>query len=487
MQRELSGSLIRRGGCKSLLANYIIRINSSLTISNMFRLSYPNTVGLLSFILTLAVIATFVAYPPIFNKGISWLKRVAKIDLGTISTPFHLGLDLQGGTHLVYDADVSQVKGISAGQAMDSVRDVIERRANFLGVSEPMVATAHAGDSWRLVVDLAGIKDVSQAIKVIGETPFLEFREEKPKDQGGDPLGFAQTTLNGSYLNRAQVQFEPNTGQPIVSLEFNAQGAKIFEDLTRRNLNKRLAIYLDGAPISAPTVQSVIPGGKAIISGQFTIKDAQDLANRMNAGALPVPIKLVSQETVGASLGQDSLQSALKAAYIGSAILALFMILYYRLPGLMGILSLLVYMAFTLFIFKLVPVTVSLAGIAGFILSLGMAIDSNILIYARMKEELARGRSVQAAVDEGFRRAWLSVRDSHLTTVLTAIILYWIGSSFVRGFALTLIFGIFLSLFTAVFVARLLLEVLAGTRLGSIRWLWSSGFNVSTWRVASEQ
>lgn len=446
----------------------------------MFKLGHGNTLSLLAFILTLAAISGLVVYPRIFNKASSLFEKYTKINGGQIAAPFHLGLDLQGGTHLVYQADVSNIKGISAQEAMDSVRSVIERRVNFLGVSEPLIDVGKSGDTWRLNVDLAGIKDVNQAIRVIGETPFLEFREEKPKEQGGDSLGFGATSLNGSYLNRAQVQFDPTTNDPIVSLEFNDAGAKLFEELTRVNLNKRIAIYLDGLPISAPTVQSVISGGKAVISGRFNMKEAQDLATRMNAGALPVPIKLLSQDTVGASLGQDSMQRALKAAYVGFAILALWMLLYYRLPGLIGIISLFIYVAFSLFVYKLLPVTISLAGIAGFILSLGMAIDSNVLIYARLKEELAKGRSVQSAVDEGFGRAWLSVRDSHLTTVLTGLILYWIGSSFVRGFALTLIFGIFLSLFTAVFVARLLLEVTAGTRLGNTRWLWSSGFPFNT-------
>lgn len=444
----------------------------------MFKLSYKNTVGLLAFILSLAVVAAFIAYPRLFNKGAELFEKYTKITIGRISQSFHLGLDLQGGTHLIYQADVSKARGISPADAMESVRNVIERRVNLFGVAEPLVEVAHSGNSWRLVVDLAGVNNVNQAITLIGETPFLEFREEKPKDAGGDPLGFGATTLNGSYLTRAQVQFDPTTNDPVVALEFNSEGAKIFEELTRKNLGKRIAIYLDGAPISAPTVQTVISGGKAIITGRFTFKEAQLLAERMNAGALPVPITLISQETVGASLGQDSLHKILQAALVGLAILAFFMIAYYRLPGLMGLVALFIYMLFTLFIFKIVPVTVTLAGIAGFILSLGMAIDSNILIYARMREELARGRSIQSAVDEGFTRAWLSVRDSHLTTVLSGLILYWIGSSFVRGFALTLIFGIFLSLFTAVFVSRLLLEVAAGTRLGKIAWMWKVGFRI---------
>lgn len=442
----------------------------------MFKISFRNTVGLLATILTISVIAGLVAYPRLFNKAASLFEQYTQIEAGSINAPYHLGLDLQGGAHLVYQADVANVKGISAQEAMDSVREVIERRVNFLGVAEPLVQVAQSSGNWRLIVDLAGVDDINQAIKSIGETPFLEFREEKAQDAGGDALGFAPTSLNGSFLNRAQVQFDPTTSEPIVSLEFNEEGAKLFEELTRVNLNKRIAIYLDGLPISAPTVQSVISGGSAVISGRFSLSEAQELATRMNAGALPVPITLISQETVGASLGQDSLQKALTAALVGFILLAIFMIVFYRLPGLFGMISLLVYVVLTLLIFKAVPVTVTLAGIAGFILSLGMAIDSNVLIYARMREELAKGRSIPAVVDEGFMRAWLSVRDSHVTTIISAIVLYWIGSSFVRGFALTLTLGILLSLFTAVFVSRLLLEVTAQTRLGQKRWLWGSGF-----------
>lgn len=440
----------------------------------MFKLSYKNAVGLLAFIVSLAVVAGFVVYPRLFNKGAELFERYTKIELGRVYEPFRLGLDLQGGTHLLYEADASKIQGILAKEAMESVRNVIERRVNLFGVAEPLVEVAHTGNSWRLIVDLAGVKDVKQAINLIGATPFLEFREEKPKEEGGDPLGFGATKLNGSYLTRAQVQFDSTTNDPIVALEFNSQGAKIFEELTKNNLGKRIAIYLDGAPISAPTVQSVISGGKAVITGRFTFNEAQELAQRMNAGALPVPIKLISQETVGASLGQDSLHKMLQAALVSFAALAVFMIMYYRFCGLVGLVALIIYMLFTLFIFKIVPVTVTLAGIAGFILSLGMAIDANILIYERMKEELARGRSIPSAVDEGFLRAWLSVRDGNLTTIITAIILYWIGSSFVQGFALTLTLGILLSMFTAVFVSRLLLEVAAGTRLGKMPSLWKT-------------
>lgn len=442
----------------------------------MFRLSSQNTLGLLVTILAIAFVSSLIVYPRLFNKGARVFENLFGIETGRLEKPFRLGLDLQGGTHLIYEADTSQVRGISPKEAMEATRDVIERRVNLFGVQEPLVQVAKAGERWRLIVELAGVKDVKQAIELIGQTPFLDFREEKSKEEGGDVLGFAPTFLNGSHLKQAQIQFDQTTNEPTIGLEFNSEGARVFEDLTKRNLGKRLAIYLDGVPISAPVVQSVIPNGNAIITGRFTLAEAKELAGRMNAGALPVPIKLISQETVGASLGEDSLKAALRAAFWGFGILSLFMLGYYRFPGVIGIFALLIYTMFMLALFKVIPVTLTLAGIAGFVLSLGIAIDANILIFERMKEEVLRGRSLESAIKEGFLRAWTSVRDGNLTTIITAIILYWIGSSFVQGFALTLTIGILVSMFTAVFVSRLMLEVLAGTRAGKIGVIWRAGF-----------
>lgn len=441
----------------------------------MFRLSYQNTLGLLGVILALALVAGIIVYPAIFNKVSEFTRGQLHVEIGTLAMPFHLGLDLQGGTHLVYEADTSAVKGITPDEAMEAVRDTIERRVNLFGVAEPLVQVAESGGSRRLIVELAGVKDVNQAIELIGETPFLEFREQGPESESTDILSFVPTELNGSYLVRAQVQFDQTTGDPLVGLEFNQEGGRVFEEVTRRNLNKPLAIFLDGFPISAPNVQSVITGGQAVITGRFTFEEATALARSMNAGALPVPIKLIAQSTVGASLGQESLQKALYAAFWGFGILAIFMVGYYRFPGVIGIGALLIYIAFMLAFFKIVPVTLSLAGIAGFVLSLGIAIDANILIFERMKEELNRGRSLESAIREGFLRSWTSIRDGNVTTLITAFILYWIGSSFVQGFAFALIIGILLSMFTALFVSRLLLEVIAGTRLGKKQFIWKAG------------
>ena len=379
--------------------------------------------------------------------------------------PFHLGLDLQGGTHLVYEADTSSVTG-EENTAMESLRDVIERRVNLYGVSEPIVQTQKSGDSNRLIVELAGVFDISEAIKLIGETPFLEFKEipesirsaeKKPEQLSYEE--FIATELTGKYVKRAAVAFD-QIGSPQISLEFTSEGGDIFEKVTERNVGFPLAVFLDKFPISAPIVQQKISGGQAQITGQFTIKEAKELVGRFNAGALPVPISLLSQQSVGASLGHDSLSRSLRAGIWGTLAVALFMLFWYRLPGIVSVLALVVYAALTLFLFKTIPVTLSSAGIAGFILSIGMAIDANILIFERMKEELREGKNLDIATFEGFRRAWTSIRDSNVSSLITAFILYWFGTSLVKGFALTLGIGVLVSMFSAITASRLLLKSL---------------------------
>lgn len=604
--------------------------------------------------------------------------------------PFRLGLDLAGGAHLVYEADVSQIDASERDNAMEGVRDVIERRVNAFGVAEPVVQTARTGDSWRVVVELAGVKDVKEAIKQIGETPVLEFKEEAvpepqreltpdekrdmeeynkkarakvdevikelksqeeidfmtlasnysedpttkdlggslgfitsdsayfelweaanklgagrvslepietseglniikvgdKEDQGkevharhllicyrgadrcdkdtskedalkkiqelkaqataenfeqlvkdnstepgaaqfGGDLGFFSqgqmvkpfedvvfvlpvgqisevvetqfgyhlihkleerprvaynvarilikkktpadylpssepwrlTGLSGKHLTRATLQFDPNTNTPEVGLEFNDEGKKLFGEITTRNLERVIAIFLDGSVISAPRVQSAITDGRAVITGNFTIKEAKLLAQRLNAGALPVPISLVSQQTVGATLGSASIQASLKAGLIGLALVALFMILFYRLAGLLAVFALCIYTAIVLALFKLIPVTMTLAGIGGFILSVGMAVDANVLQFERLKEELRSGKSLQNATEDAFKRAWPSIRDSHLTTLFGALILFWFSTSLVKGFGLTLSIGVIVSLFSAITVTRVFLRM----------------------------
>lgn len=430
-------------------------------------------------IILIAIFLAFLVYPPAWDKGADFLNSKLKTENSKLKIPhffyvppFRLGLDLLGGTSLVYEADVSKIEGQSPKDAMAGVRDVIERRVNLFGVSEPLVQIE--GEN-RLVVELAGIKEVNQAINLIGLTPFLEFKEQRAEEEtksiieaqqnkqlpGEDPF-FKSTGLTGQHLKRAQVIFDPNTGFPSVSLELNDEGAKLFAEITKRNIGKLVAIYLDGQPVSIPEVKSEIPNGQAVIEGRFNIQEAKELVNRLNAGALPVPIKLISQQTIGASLGYDSLQKSLKAGLYGLLLVGLFMIGYYRLPGVMAVIALLVYTAIVLSVYKFLPVTITLAGIAGFILSLGIAVDANILIFARMREEFKAGKSLSQSINEGFRRAWLSIRDSHVTTLLGALVLYVFTTSFVKGFALTLGIGVLTSLFTAIVVTRYLLDFFAG-------------------------
>ena len=379
---------------------------------------------------------------------------------------------------MVYQADLSKVEE-DKDQAMQGVRDVVERRVNVFGVAEPIIQVI--GED-RLIVELAGIKDVNQAINLIGETPFLEFKEQKTDaeaiiqaQQQGQRLNeepFQSTGLNGRHLQRAQVVFDQQTYQPQVSLVLNDEGTKLFAEITKRNLGKVVAIYLDGSIISAPVVQAEITDGNAVITGTSNPQEAKLLATRLNSGALPVPIALISQQTVGASLGAESISASLRAGIWGLLLVGLFMILFYRLPGIIAVAALGTYILIVLSIYKLIPVTLTLAGIAGFILSLGIAVDANVLIFARMREELKAGKGLNQAMHEGFSRAWLSVRDSHVTTLLGALILYLFTTSIVKGFALTLGIGVLTSLFTATIVTRKFLYLFVGPRSEKIRWLF---------------
>ena len=387
---------------------------------------------------------------------------------------YRLGLDLQGGTHLLYRADVSHVPDGEVGEAMEGLRDVIERRVNAFGVSEPVVQIEEAGKDQRLIVELAGIRDINEAIRLIGETPFLEFRTQRPEaerqeildaqtrgERMGEDAYFIPTELTGKYLKRADVQYGQTGIQALVSLTFDEDGARLFEQITEQNIGKQLAIYLDGFPISAPVVQQKITGGQAQITGNFTLEEARELVRRLNSGALPVPITLISQQSVEASLGQVELARSLNAGVYGLLAVALFMIFWYRLPGLMSVIALLIYTVLLLVIFKLVPVTLTAAGVAGFILSIGMAVDANILIFERFKEEMKAGRTLANSVEEGFNRAWMSIRDSNMSSIITAVILYWFGTSLIKGFALTLGLGVMVSMFSAITITRTFFRALA--------------------------
>jgi len=535
-------------------------------------------------VVLLFAVAACIAYPGQIIKP-SWLHKVVS------KFKVNLGLDLQGGIHLIYKADVSGVESGKVQDALDGLHDVIERRVNAFGVAEPLIENSKSGDEHRLIVELAGIKDIEGAKEMIKETPFLEFKkiaeQEQPveqpqlseedkkyneaqkqkaedllkqiqngadfselakqnsedpgsKDSGGD-LGwvkkgtfvpefdkilfdsglktgevypqivesqfgyhiikkleergegdskevhsqhiliakktpppaeqaapkFIETGLTGKNLKRADVQFMSQSGKPEVGIEFDGEGAKTFAQLTKENIGKQIAIFLDGRVISAPTVQAEITDGKAVITGSFSLDEAKKLAQRLNEGALPVPITLIGQQSVEASLGKISLDKSLKAGLIGIILVMIFMILYYRFLGFVASVALVIYTSIMVAIFKLSSqtpwsITLTLAGIAGFILSVGMAVDANILIFERTKEEIRKGRSLKGAIDEGFRRAWPSIRDSNISTMITSLILIWFGTGFVKGFAITLLLGVLVSMFTAIILVRTVLTAIIG-------------------------
>lgn len=492
----------------------------------------PRERYLLGVALLLGFLAAAVAYPPMWNKpqghikprieytgtklaewtNQSWPLRLADTLspeplparlFGRQISEFRLGLDLVGGVHLEYRADTSTIREGDVSEKMAALRDAIERRVNLFGVAEPLVQVAKHGDEQRLIVELAGVHDIAEAVDLVGQTANLEFRTEGDTPENflenlpdigptGEAFTEAQqqqlleqilrqqrdawnpTNLNGSYLRRASVVFQDSlsgssggrVGGPQIQLEFNDEGAEIFRELTAQHVGEPIAIFLDETLLTSPIVQQEITGGTAVITGTFTVEGANQMVRLLNAGALPIDVELIGQRTVGATLGEASLNAMLKAGFVSMLLIVLFMVLIYRLPGVVALISLTLYVAFMLALYKLVPVTLTLAGIAGFILSLGMAVDANILIFARMREERRRGRTPTAMVEEGFTRAWTAVRDASLSTLITTAILYTVGTSFVQGFALALGVGVLVSLLTAFIVSRFLLrEVVRHDRL----------------------
>jgi len=540
-------------------------------------------------IIALAVLAVFVAYPEV-------LKPIKPVYDFFSKTKVNLGLDLQGGIHLEYKADMSNVDSAKKADALQGAQDVIERRINAFGVGEPLIQTSHYGTDDYIIVELPGIKDIEEAKKKIQDTPFLEFKEEVSeedltetnkmfddvnaktkvqaedilkqalnggnfeelakqysqdpgsKDNGGDldfvkkgafvpefdkilfdsnlkdgqiypqlvesqfgwhiikfieskgegiekgvrgahilfakqsaanyaDLNYKSTGLSGQNLKSASVTFQ-NQGlsEPQVSLKFDDEGTKLFADITKRNLEKTVAIYLDGQIISAPRVQSEITTGEAVITGSFTVDEAKQLAQRLNEGALPVKLTLDGQESIDSILGAESLQKSLFAGIVGLIAVMIFMIIYYRFLGVIASLALITYTAFMVSIIKLSAfspwqITLTLSGIAGIILSIGMAVDANILIFERTKEEIKRGRNISSAIEEGFRRAWTSIRDGNLSTIITSLILIFFGTGFIKGFAITLILGVLVSLFTAIVIVRTTLRFIGTHWLEERMWL----------------
>ncbi|MEZ4180465.1 MAG: preprotein translocase subunit SecD [Candidatus Doudnabacteria bacterium] len=478
------------------------------------------------FVILLGLAAAWIVWP----KG-------SRINLSKIGINYNkdfkvkLGLDLQGGAHLVYQADFSNVDQADKTEALAAARDTIERRVNSFGLSESVVQVQGTD---QIVVELPGVSDINEAINQIGQTPLLEFRTQDPNaDQTNgvtvgedgqvtvDPLfGWLPTGLSGKQLKRATADIQGGgtrsgniSTQALVRLEFDNEGTDLFSKLTGENIGLPIAIVLDGQILSAPVVQSEINNGEAVITGNFTVDEAKNLATRLNSGALPVPIKLISQQNVGATLGQESIQKSLIAGLIGLILVALFMVLYYRFPGLLALFALIIYTLISIAVFKvgisvtavilvgtffllgiavngwfgvlalvsyialmllggIQPVTLTLAGIAGFILSIGMAVDANILIFERMKEEFRAGKNINAAIEDGFARAWLSIRDSNVSSLITTLILYMFGTPSIKGFAVTLSIGILISMFSAITVTRTFLRLFVTGRILSHPWLF---------------
>ena len=544
------------------------------------------------FILT--IFCLLVVFPVYANKGIDWVNKKGNLGLPNFpASGFSLGLDLQGGAHLIYQADTALIPDSDKASAVEGVRDVIERRVRGgLGVAEPLVQTTKVGNDYRVIVELPGVTDVNQAIKMIGETPILEFKEEsneplrpltadekkqmddfnalaqkkakealtdinggmsfadavakysedeKSRANGGDLGGYiddqvfpdfykwaelhkdgevskeliksfdglniikrlsiqevkeqtpqnsaGQTStspklyniarifiktkqpidivppaeqwksagLSGKQLKRSEVSQDSRTGQVQVALQFDDEGTRLFADLTKRNVNKLVAIFLDGTPISIPRVNEPILNGSAVINGSFSLQEAKLLSQRLNSGALPVPVELISQQKVDATLGADSLQKSFMAGIYGLIVVLLYMVLYYRLPGFIAAIALCIYTLLNLVLFKIMGVTMTLSGIAGFILSIGMAVDANVLVFERLKEELRSGRSLKYSMEEAFIRAWPSIRDSNITTLISCVFMVWMGG-FVKGFAVVLAIGVLVSMFSAIILTRTMLR-----------------------------
>ena len=457
----------------------------------------------LVWIFLLFLFSAFIAFPlerdfsfQLFGQERHIKLITGKIDFNLFGKQFYQefkfkqGLDIQGGTQVILEADMTSVAEVDREEALAAAAAVITRRVDFYGIAEPSIQTARFGDSYRLIIELPGIDDPEQALSLVGQTAQLEFALIKPAgtavpadenvataaaaatDVTVEPIG-----LGGKQLKRANLSFDQQTGEPTVQLEFNEEGRKIFADVTSQNIDQVLGIFLDGSPLMLPKISTAILDGNAVITGQFTVEEAKQLSIQLNAGALPVPIEVLEQRNIGASLGQTSVSQSINAGLIGLALVALFMIALYGVRGLIADLALIIYATLTLAIYKLIGVTLTLPGIAGLILSIGMAVDANILIFERIKEELRRGKPFTIAMELGFGRAWDSIKDANVATILTSLVLinplnftFLNTSGLVRGFGITLLIGVVLGLFTGVVVTRNLVRVLltGGSKKGEI-------------------
>jgi len=418
-----------------------------------------------SLFIFIIVLSLFCLY---FN--LSLMVPHAAISFLGISTPskfpLRYGLDLAGGSHLVFKADTQSLSNEEKEKVMEGLQENIQRRVDTYGLSEALVQTSKSGEDLRLIVELPGVKNVDEAITLIGQTAVLDFRQQKEATDAA--AGFLSTDLTGADLKSAGINFDPDTNQPIITLDFTNEGGEKFARITEDNVGKILAIFLDEIPLSFPRVEEPIKEGRAIIRGDFALEEAKKMAAQLNAGALPVSVKLIEQRTVEATLGQEAVRRSVQAGLVGLFCVMLFMVAYYGKLGFFANLSLIIYGLISFTLYRLIPITLTLPGIGGFILSVGMAVDANILIFERMKEELRAGKEYSIAQELAFGRAWDSIRDANVCTIITAFVLFnpfeWSFfpmAGIVRGFALTLGLGVIVSLFTGVVVTRTLIRVLA--------------------------
>lgn len=389
----------------------------------------------------------------VWPNGVHWKVKIKGKERTIIDKNYDVkrGLDLQGGARLTYAADLSKIKEEERQNAMNALAGVIENRVNRFGVSEPLVQTSKYGGENRVVVELPGVKNSNDAINSIGKVAELEFKELNESGQD-----FKSTGLTGKDLKSATADFDPQNGSAIIRLDFNSDGAKKFAEITERNVGKPLATYLDGELIQYPNVKEKITGGSAVVSGIKDIKEAKDLARLLNAGALPAPVKLIEQRTVGATLGQESVEASVLAGILGVLFVSLFMLAYYRLLGVFSTIGLGLYLVFTLALIKVVGITLTMGGIAGLILSIGMSMETDVLVFERIREELRKGRSFEAATIYGFKNAWPSIKDSNAVSLIIAALLYTAGGT-IRGFAVVLALGIVVGLLTTFLGTRTLL------------------------------
>ena len=386
----------------------------------------------------------------------------------TVKFPFSFGLDLAGGTQVTYTADVSGVPEEDIAGRMKALQGVIELRVNALGVSEPNVYTVTGlgiGENpaaHRLVVELPGVTNTEEATKAIGETPYLEF-----KVIDSETVQVTDTGLQGTHITSSEVQFLPGVGgtltnEPVVLLHFNREGGKIFADVTEKHVGNILAIFLDGDLISSPRINEPIPGGTTQIQGNFTLESAKELVDGLNLGALPVPIELSETLTVNPSLGAEVVEKSVLTGLVALLIIALLFLVVYRFAGLVAVLALAVYCVIVLSIFKAVPIVLTAAGLSGFIMSIGFAVDANVLIFERMREEINQGVPRVEAIENGCARAWVAIRDANITSIIIAFLLFWFGTSIIKGFAFAFIIGVLISMFSAYVLTRLFLRTMGG-------------------------